>query len=346
MTDANRREEPARWARLRSVLVLVLLGVLLGGGAAAVRDGRRRTRALGATVPPVSVGPVDLQPPVPSGRDHERDQRPTGDEATVPSRPSPPSRPAVPSRPSGPSGPRRRRRWVRLATALLAVVVFGGLLVGADAAARAGAETLLARNVQDATGTFEEPEVHVRGVAFLPQVIRGSYREVDLTTVGVTSGPLRIARVDSLLTDVRVPFHDVLVRDVRGVAVGRSVQDVRLSYADLNTYFLATGRPLRLSRSEDGRTRVDGAVDVLGRGLTVTADVAVTVSSGQLMVTPVNIDIGESSLGSASRLLLNQRLTLSIPTDTLPFGQEVSRVTPTADGLEVIAQGSGIVIRP
>lgn len=236
--------------------------------------------------------------------------------------------------------------WRKTLAALAGVVVLVGLLWGADVAARAGAESLLARNIQDATGTPELPEVRVHGTWFLPQVLRGAYREVDVTTVGLTSGSLRIDRVDSALYDVQLPFHDVLVRDVRGVAVGRSDQNVWLTYADLNDYLAATGRPLKLSRSEDGQVRVEGAVNVLSRNLAVTADVALAVSDGQLKVTPVNIDTGDSALGDASRLLLNLRLTLTVPMDTLPFGNELTQATATADGVDVRATGSDIVIHP
>src|SRR5215216_422628 len=77
---------------------------------------------------------------------------------------------------------------------------------------------------------------------FLPQVIRGTYSEVEVTTRGIMSGPLRIDRVESHLFDVRVPFHDVLVRSIRRVGIGRSVETINVSYRDLNAYFAATGR--------------------------------------------------------------------------------------------------------
>ncbi len=63
---------------------------------------------------------------------------------------------------------------------------------GADSLARAGAEALLARNIQNATGVSEPPVVDVKGFAFVPQVVRGAYNEVDVTTRGLTSGPLRV----------------------------------------------------------------------------------------------------------------------------------------------------------
>src|SRR5512133_48106 len=118
------------------------------------------------------------------------------------------------------------------------IVVVALLLWGADSLARIGAETLLERNIQDATGVEVRPEVEVQGLLFLPQVIRGAYSEVHVTTRGITSGPLRIDRVDSRLFDVQVPFHDVLVGNIRQIAIGHSVENLDLTYDDLNAYLV------------------------------------------------------------------------------------------------------------
>src|SRR5215213_6956935 len=167
--------------------------------------------------------------------------------------------------------------------AFLAAVFFLGW--GADALARMGAEALLARNIQNATGVSEQPIVHVRGFAFVPQVVRGAYDEVQITTRGVSSGPLRIDQVDSQLFDVRVPFHDVLVQDIRRVGVGRSLEDVTLRYEDLNAYFEATGGSLRLAPVENDETQLTGTVDVLSQQLTVSATVSLSVVEETLRIT-------------------------------------------------------------
>lgn len=242
-------------------------------------------------------------------------------------------------------GPRRRRWRDRLE---LAAVAVGLILVvwGADALARLGAESLLERNIQNATGVTARPEVHVRGVFFLPQVIRGAYRHVDVTTQGLSSGPLRVERVESRLTDVRVPFHDVLVQDVRRVGVGRSEEHAILRYDDLNAYFEATGRPFRVAPAADGELRVDGTVDVLGRQVRATADVRLAVQGEILRLEPGPIDTGSTTLGQASRLLLTQRLTLSVPLGTLPFGHQLTGIQPGSDVIELEAEGYGVVLRP
>lgn len=240
--------------------------------------------------------------------------------------------------------PGTRARTVLQAAGLAVVLVL--MLLGGDAIARTGAETLLARNVQDATGSALTPEVTVRGRFFLPQVIRGAYTEVDVTTRDITSGPLRIERVDSRLTDVRLPFHDVLVRDIRSVGIGHSEERVVLRYDDLSRYLTATGRPLTLARRADGTLTISGEVNVLNQQLPVTADVEVGVSSGQLTIIPVSVDTGGTPLSQAAQLLLNQRLRLTISLGAMPFGHELTEVTVGDDGVTIAATGDLIILRP
>jgi hypothetical protein len=237
-----------------------------------------------------------------------------------------------------------RRRFVLQVLGVVVVVVL--LLWGADTLARIGAQTLLERNIQDATGVEVRPEVKVRGLLFLPQVIRGAYSEVHVTTRGITSGPLRIDRVDSQLFDVRVPFHDVLVRDIRRVGIGRSVENLDLTYEDLNAYLAATGRRLMLAPSSDGTVTLSGKVNVLSQNVRVSADATLSVEDDLLRISPQNLGAGPVSLDAASRLLLRQRQTLTVPLGTLPFGHRLTGVEPDQDAVRITAEGAAIVIKP
>ena len=229
-----------------------------------------------------------------------------------------------------------------------AALVIGSLLLlwAADGLARLGAQTLLEHNIARATGVVERPQVAVRGWFFLPQVIRGVYEEVHVTTRGITSGPLRIAEVESTLYDVRVPYHDVLVRDVRQVGIVRSSQRATLTYDELNIYFEQTGRPLRLSPGEGGLVEVNGTVDVLGNQVDARAQLELSVLSGTLRMSPRRIETGDQVLDAASRLLLRQRFTLPVPMGTLPFGHELTQVSADAVGVRVAAESYGVIVDP
>ena len=188
--------------------------------------------------------------------------------------------------------------------------------------------------------------VNVQGFAFVPQVVRGAYNEVHVTTRGIASGPLRIERVDSQLFDVRVPFHDVLVQDIRRVGISRSVEDVTLRYEDLNAYFDVTGRPLQLAPAENGETRLTGTVDVLSQRVQVSATATLSVANEALRITPREVNTGSTTLNQASRLLLGQRLRLSVPLGTLPFGHQLTSANATPDDVRLRAEGAAIIVQP
>lgn len=246
----------------------------------------------------------------------------------------------------GTRSPTRRRpgRTAQQAFALAAgILVVLGVV---DALARAGAESLVARQVESVAGVTARPEVQIRGTLFLPQLIRGAYDEVDVTTVGVTSGELRVQRVESQLFDVRVPFHDVLVRDVNRVAVARSDERVFLRYEDLNAYLDATDRPLRLASAPDGQVKITGSVNLAGQPAEVSANATLSVEDGELRVTPRQIDTGTDTLDEASRLLLGERLKLAVPLADLPFEHQLTGATPDPDGIRIEAHGTAIYLQP
>jgi hypothetical protein len=226
------------------------------------------------------------------------------------------------------------------------IIVVGLLLWGLDTLARVGAQTLLARNIQDATGVEVRPEVDVHGIFFLPQVIRGAYSDVGVTTVDVSNGPLRVARVESQLFDVRVPFHDVLVGDIRRVGIGGSVEDLDLTYEDLNAYFAATGRRLVLSPGRDGAVRVSGTVEVANQAVPLSADASLSVEGDALRISPESFHTGSGALDAASRFLLGKRFQLLVPLGTLPFGHNLTGVRADRDGLHLTATGTDILLEP
>lgn len=233
--------------------------------------------------------------------------------------------------------------WIQV-TAVVAVFI--ALVVGLNRVARTSAERLVASNVARAAGLAVEPQVEIGGHAFLLQVIRGSYSKVDVTTTGLVSGPLRIDRVESHLVDVRVPFHDLLVRDIRAIGVGHSVEDVYMRYEDLNAYFDATGRSFLVTSAGNGKVYLDGNVDFLNQQLTVHALASVSANEGQLTIVPDEVETTGGTLNSAGRLLLNQRLRISIPMGNLPFGHQLVSAEPGDHGIDMVAEGRTIIVQP
>lgn len=220
------------------------------------------------------------------------------------------------------------------------------LIWGADAAARIGAETLLERNIQAVTGVAERPEVRLAEGPVLGQAIRGAYDEAEVSVAGIESGPLRLQRVEARLYDIRMPLRDVILRDLRPIGIGRSLETVTLTFADLNAYFDVTGREVRLSGSDDGEVRLTGTFSLLGQSVVVTGPVELSVDGSQLRVTPQRVDTEGVSMSLARRLLLDQRLNVTVPLDTLPFGYGLTSVTSDSEALTLTAESTLLVLRP
>lgn len=245
--------------------------------------------------------------------------------------------------------PRRVRiRRPDRSTAVLALVVVLGtaaLLWAADGLARIGAQSLLARAVQQQTGTEQLPTVRVHGALFLPQVVRGRYTDVQVDLASVGSGPLRLSDVHADLRDVRLPFHDVLVRDVHQVRIAHATEDATLTWDDLNRYLRLTSRPVTVAPAvRPGEVRLTGSIRVLGRPVAATAAATLAADTGGIAVRPTQVESDVPGVDRATRLLLAQRFTVLIPLQALPFGQQVTAITVRPDGLHISARGDRILV--
>lgn len=250
---------------------------------------------------------------------------------------------ARPRQQHGPLLRRLRGIGVRL---LGTMIVIALLLWGLDNLGRAGAQSLLAQDIDSAIGGTATPVVTIKGRPFLPQVISGAYSEVDVDAVGISTGPLRVDRIQAQLIDVRIPFHDVLVRDLRTVGIARSTEQVTIRYADLDRYLQVTGRPLTVTPVGGDRLQLTGTLSVLRQQIQVTAVVALTIENGALQMSPISVTTNPQSLQQAVELLLTQRLTFTVPMDGLPFGQQLVSVTPGPETIVITARGNGLVLQP
>ncbi len=236
----------------------------------------------------------------------------------------------------------------RISTGLLAASVILGIVLlvfGADRVARSGAQTLLARQIQDATGTAASPIVQIHGSWFLGQLIRGHYDSVDVDLTGISSGPLTITSLHATLTGVHLPFHDVLVRKVDRILIDSAVEDAMLTYDDLNAYLSATGRKVRVEPVKDGVVTLTGTVDILGTSISASADAQIGSEDGALSLKPLRLHT-DTVLDKASELLLGQRFTVIVPLDPLPFGQVITSIEAQESGFRVQAGGTNVVVDP
>jgi hypothetical protein len=253
-----------------------------------------------------------------------------------------------PAQDVGPPAGRGRFRNSRLVTVLLAASLLVGtalLVWGLDGAARWGADSLLARNIQTATGVAAPPTVRLHGTFFLPQVVKGRYDDVEITVRDLSTGPLRLRSVHADLRGVHLSFHDLLLRNIGPVHIDHATEQATMSYADLNHYLQATGRPVRIDAAPHGQVRLTGKITVLGHTISASTQAHLTARDNAVAVQPTQVVTG-TPLDPASRLLIGQRFSFVVPMDPLPFGQQLTAIEATPSALHVHARGDGIVVRP
>ncbi|MGY1707407.1 DUF2993 domain-containing protein [Geodermatophilus sp. SYSU D00697] len=246
--------------------------------------------------------------------------------------------PATATPPSPDAGGRRR-------TAALALTVVLGtvlLLWSGDRLARWGAESVLARAVQEQTGVLERPTVTLEGGGpVLLQALRGRYDAVAVDVDSLSSGPLRVEDYTADLEGVYLSFHDLLDGNTAHVHVERAAEAAFLTYDDLDRYLRFAGRDLDVEAADGGRLRVSGTVDVLGEVRTVSALVGVGTEDAALVLRPTRLEAAEP-LDGLSELLVSQRFTVRVPLDPLPLGQVVEEVRVQPGGVAIRTSGTAV----
>jgi hypothetical protein len=102
---------------------------------------------------------------------------------------------------TGYDGPARRRHPVRVI--VIVVAVLAAVLVAADFAARAFAESKTASEIQQ-RGLPKKPSVDIEGFPFLTQVAARNIRDIQIASSNVPEGPLIFSSIDASLKNVRI----------------------------------------------------------------------------------------------------------------------------------------------
>lgn len=226
-----------------------------------------------------------------------------------------------------------RGRALRLVIVIVIVIL---LLWAVDVVARVAAESLVERRIQAALGSATRPDVQVRGPFFLPQLVAGTYSQVEVDAEEVTGQGIRLSPVRADLRGVAVPLGDLIDGTVDRVLVDRSTVSALIRYDDLNRYLEQDGQPFTVSAGADGGAHVEGTVTVAGQPVDIGGDVDLTVEEGVVRVGPRADSTGDPGDG--------QPLTFTVPVPDLPFGQQLEDVDAGPDGVRVDVTGLDVVL--
>ena len=220
------------------------------------------------------------------------------------------------------------------------------LLVAADRVGAAVAERALADELQRSGGFTSRPEVDVRGVPFLTQVLDGRYDRVDVVArdvdVGEVAGtPVQVSRLSATVRGARVPLEDAVSGTVTSVPVDRVDARVLLPFSVLQR---STDVGDLTVAPEGDRLRLRGSVEVFGQDFTGTALSRLTVEDGTVVVTAESVDVGNDLANDLVGRALEDRFDVRVPLRGLPYGLQVDAVSVQPDGLAVTARATDTVL--
>ncbi len=256
----------------------------------------------------------------------------------------------------------------RLVVALLVLV---GLLVAADFAAAAAAESAVSRQLRAQLGLSDDPSVRINGFPFLTQAIAGDYRSVDVSANHIRLGELRDVEVGAQLRDVRAPLSELLGSGPKTIRVDQAYGTVRISAADLARLIPGVDK-LRIENIDDTMleqaveeggdnsliaidpgtaARIAGTATVPGLGNREFSVIAVLqITGGQIEVVPRYVRV--NAVGGGDRLVLPAQvqrelqalLTVHVDPGTLPFHVTPTRLRARDGTLEITGTTSGLVL--
>jgi hypothetical protein len=226
----------------------------------------------------------------------------------------------------------------------LAVVV--ALLIALDRVGLYVAENQIASRVQKSQGLASDPDVSIKGIPFLTQVVRGRYKEVDVTVHNVTQNGLTVDRVRLFAHGVSIPLRQVLAGSVKEVPVERAEAQVLLGYANLNSYLQSQlGGVLTVTHNGD-MLKLTGTLPFPPR-VSVSVNARIEVAGDSITLKPAAVDDALAQIpgGGVVRGLVEQFLTVRLPISQLPFGIRLQSATVTPDGVAIAASATGLTLR-
>lgn len=229
---------------------------------------------------------------------------------------------------------------MRLRKLLVPLLVLAALLLLLDRGAALVAGRVVARQAQSSGALSERPDVQLRGVPFLTQVLAGRYRDVRLSTRGDVGGA-KVERLDVRLTGVRLPLRDVLSGRVGDIPVEGLRGSALLSYRYLSQQ---AGHGLTVSPAGD-RLRVTGSTEVLGQRVGAAATSSVRLDGDRVVVRAQQFGTGSGAADALLNSTLGDRFDFSVPVGRLPYGLRLTGLRVLPSGVALTATGGPTVLR-
>ncbi|WP_030972139.1 DUF2993 domain-containing protein [Streptomyces sp. NRRL S-1824] len=218
---------------------------------------------------------------------------------------------------------------------LIMVVVLSGVFIAVDRAAVYFAESEAEGRVEISGSTIGSTDISIKGFPFLTQVAGSSLDEVDIELTGIETdaGGRRIR-----ISEMNAELHDVTLADgFSSATAARATGTATVSYEDLTH---AADDGVVVQYGGNGKVKVTGAVEILGRTLKRSVTSTVTLVDGHTIRVHADKVPGEGIPGLEG--LVRRKTDFEREIGALPNGLKLQRIEPTKNGLEISVTGSDI----
>ncbi|MGX1886416.1 LmeA family phospholipid-binding protein [Streptomyces sp. NPDC055287] len=221
---------------------------------------------------------------------------------------------------------------------LVVAVILGGIFVVVDRLAVNYAESEVAKRVQSRQGLTGEPDVAIKGFPFLTQVAAKHLDQVDVTVEGVEASAegrrVRISEMTAELHDVRVSGS---VSGFSSATADLATGTARVSYEDLSQ---ASESGFPVAYGGNGKVKVTGSVEILGREITRSVLSSVSVVDGGTLRVRADEVPGEGLPGIEEKV--REKTDFDRRIGGLPEGLKLEKAEATKDGLEISVTGTNV----
>ncbi|MCF7551570.1 MULTISPECIES: DUF2993 domain-containing protein [Pseudonocardia] len=249
---------------------------------------------------------------------------------------------------------------------IITVLVLAGVLVAADYAAAAAAESVVSRQLRERLDLADDPNVRINGFPFLTQAVAGEYGSIELTADRLKVGDLQNVQLRANLHDVQAPLSGLLGSGTPGLRVGTAEGAARVGADDINRMLPGIDRlslgnvdanaiadlitdgadPSLRALDPESVARISGDVPVGGgRTESVVVFAELQVADGAMRVVPrVVRDSSGDELPEPVASIVRQTFALRVDPGGLPFGVVPTTLQVRDGTLEIAGEASDVVI--
>jgi hypothetical protein len=246
-----------------------------------------------------------------------------------------------------------RGRRITVVFVVLLVLV-GGLLVAADRVAAYAAERTVAREAKQELAAqqisaAQDPVVHVSGIPFLTQVVRGKYQKITIDVVRPSAQGVTLDDLFVVATGVNAStgalLHgtgEVTADTVTGTA--RLNWDSATKLIDLSQY---GGTGATVSALPDGQVQIKAPVTIgsVSATLIATGTIEIVGDAAKVHVNKVDVVGGGVPPALAQALGgIKQQLSFTVRIPPLPYHLKVQSVQARPEGVTITAVATGVPI--